>query len=41
MFYVIIFLSIIAGTIFFAFIGCVIDNFFDAVIEKMDAKQKY
>ena len=41
MFYVIIFLSIIAGTIFFAFIGFVIYNFFDSIIEKIDAKQKY
>lgn len=41
MFYIIIFLSIIIGTVFFAFIGCVIDNLFDSIIEKMDAKQKY
>ncbi len=40
MFYIIIFLSIIIGTVFFAFVGCVIDNLFDAIIEKMDAKQK-
>lgn len=41
MFYAIIFFGIIVGTVFFAFIGCVVDNFFDAIIEKMDAKQKY
>ncbi len=38
MFYIIIFLGIIIGTIFFAFIGCVVDNLFDVIIKKMDAK---
>ncbi len=41
MFYIIIFLAIVAGTIFFAFAGCLIDNLFDLIIEKMDAKKEY
>lgn len=38
MFYIILLLAIVAGTIFFAFVGCVIDNMFELVIQKMDAK---
>lgn len=38
MFYIILLLAIVAGTIFFAFVGCMIDNMFELIIQKMDAK---
>ena len=37
-FYIILLLAIVAGTIFFAFVGCMIDNMFELIIQKMDAK---